>query len=129
MVKNGDIPSGLGVIHRGYMYAIHPNSAFGGMVKLGPGDFYGEMGMVRGMRSPLIIQTVTNCEVWVFSRKNYIGLMEHLPQETKQQILANYLDILKVIGRECRKFQRTRPSGQRCVLKRLFEFFFLFSIL
>ena len=74
------------------------------MVKLGPGDFYGEMGMVRGMRSPLIIQTVTNCEVWVFSRKNYIGLMEHLPQETKQQILANYLDILKVISRECKKY-------------------------
>ena len=47
VVKNGAIPSGLGYIHRGYMYAIHPNPYAGAMVKLGPGDFYGEMGLVR----------------------------------------------------------------------------------
>ena len=96
VVKNGDIPSGLGFIHRGFMYAIHPDAAAGAMVKLGPGDFYGEMGLVRGMRSPLIIQTITNCEVWVFNRSSYMQLLEHLPQQTKQRILINYLDILKV---------------------------------
>ena len=95
-MKNGLIPSGLGYIHRGYMYAIHPDRDMGCMVKLGPGDFYGELGLVRGMRSPIIIQTITNCEVWVFDRKNYLRLLEHLPQSTKQQILCNYLDILKV---------------------------------
>ena len=97
VVKNGAIPSGLGYIHRGYMYAIHPHRDAGAIVKLGPGDFYGELGLVRGMPSPIIIQTVTNCEVWVFNRKSYLRLLEHLPQETKQQILLNYLDILKVV--------------------------------
>ena len=78
------------------MYAIHPDCYSGAMVKLGPGDFFGEMGLVKGMRSPIIIQSITTCEVWMFNRKNYLELLEHLPQETKLQIQVNYLDILKV---------------------------------
>ena len=68
----------------------------GAVVKLGPGDFFGELGLVRGLRSPLIIQTISNCEVWMFHRCAYLSLLEHLPQCAKQQILVNYLDILKV---------------------------------
>ena len=78
------------------MYAIHPDRYSGAMVKLGPGDFFGEMGLVKGMSSPIIIQSITTCEVWMLKRKNYLELLEHLPQETKLQIQVNYLDILKV---------------------------------
>ena len=78
------------------MYAIHPDRDYGAIVKLGPGDFYGEMGLVRGMKSSIIIQALTNCEVWLLNRKIYLELLEHLPQDTKHQILINYLDILQV---------------------------------
>merc|ERR1712168_1565258 len=43
VVKNGDVPSSLGYIHKGFMYGIHPDPDTGVVVKLGPGDFFGEL--------------------------------------------------------------------------------------
>ena len=76
-------------------------SETGALVKLGPGDFFGELGLVRGLKSPLIIQTISNCEVWTFHRCNYLKLLENLPRCVKQQILVNYIDILKVDLTQC----------------------------
>lgn len=62
---------------------------------LGPGSFFGELSLIFGIKSSVIVRSITNCELWVLPRTDFKQLVPYLPIKVMRQLKSNYFNILR----------------------------------
>jgi CPA2 family monovalent cation:H+ antiporter-2 len=80
IIVKGDRPTGAYFISNGTVQVDAP----AGSVLLGPGDFFGEMALLSGVRRSATVTALDYCELYVIDRRDFLSFLARHPDLQKR---------------------------------------------
>lgn len=87
IIEQGDISDNLYMIMRGYVLVFKKTTdGWARINRLGPGDVFGEIGVVRRVRRTARIVTETSCTFLCINARDFLDIYQYFPPKARDNI-------------------------------------------